>query len=174
MRRLDFEHGFAEIAGIDRDLAPAEQRQAFLLQHARDGGAHLFALGGVGRHEELADAVVAGLGQVEAELAAFFLEEAMRDLHENAAAVAELGIGADGAAMVEILENAQAHRDDVVALAVLHVGDEADAAGIVLETRVVHALRFGQVGVAGVDGGHFEIPDRVSFGGGNSVFARSG
>ena len=39
-------------------------------------------------------------------------------------------------------------RDDRVALAVLHVGDEADAAGILLVARIVEALRRGQAGIA--------------------------
>ena len=70
----------------------------------------------------------------------------MRDLDEDAAAVAELGIGADGAAMVEIVQDLQALLDDGVGLAVLHVGDEADAAGILLHRRVVEPLCVGMAG----------------------------
>ena len=83
---------------------------------------------------------MAGRRQVDAELGAFGREEAMRNLHEHAAAVAELGVGADRAAMVEIDEDLQALLEDVVRLAVAHVGDEADAAGIVLPGGVVEAL----------------------------------
>jgi hypothetical protein len=64
----------------------------------------------------------------------------MRDLGEDTAAVAELGIGADGAAMVEIMQDLQALLHDGVGLAVLHVGDEADAAGIFLEGGIVEPL----------------------------------
>ena len=67
-------------------------------------------------------------------------EEAMRDLHEHAAAVARLRVGAHRAAMVEVEQDLQAHLDDGVRLAVLHVGDEADAAGIVLVGGVVEPL----------------------------------
>ena len=72
----------------------------------------------------------------------------VRDLHEDAAAVAHLGVGADRAAMVEVLEDREALLDDGVALAVLHVGDEADAAGILFVCRIVEALGRRQAGIA--------------------------
>ena len=58
------------------------------------------------------------------------------------------GIGADSAAMVEIEQDLQAHCDDFVRLGVVHIGDEADAAGVMLVARVIQALGRGQaVGV---------------------------
>ena len=45
--------------------------------------------------------------------------------------------------MVEVLEDLQALLDDLVALLALDVGDEADAAGVVLVVRVVQTLRGG-------------------------------
>ena len=65
----------------------------------------------------------------------------MRDLQQHAGAVARLGIGADGAAMFEVSQDAQAVGDDLVALDVLDVGDEADAAGIMLAGGVDRARR---------------------------------
>ena len=96
---------------------------------------------GVARHEELADGVMAGRRAGEAELGAFLGEEAVRNLGQYAAAVAERRVGADGAAMVEVDENLQALFEDRVRLAVLHVGDEADAAGIMLVGGVIETLR---------------------------------
>ena len=64
----------------------------------------------------------------------------MRNLNENAAAVAELGIGADRAAMVEVEQDLQAHLDDLVVRLIVELRDEADAAGVVLLGRVVEAL----------------------------------
>ena len=93
------------------------------------------------RHEELADRVFAGRRQRHAELAAFGDEEIVRNLRQHAAAVAERRVRADRAAMVEVDENLQALFEDRVRLAVLHVGDEADAAGIVLVGGVVEADR---------------------------------
>ena len=78
--------------------------------------------------------------QLEAELGAFGRKEPVRDLRQHAAAVAELGVRAHRAAMVEVDQNLQALFEDVMRLAVLHVGDEADAAGIMLVGRIVERL----------------------------------
>ena len=52
-------------------------------------------------------------------------------------------LGARGAAVVEVAERADAVLDDLVARAALHVDDEVDAAGVVLEAGVVEALGRG-------------------------------
>ena len=83
-----------------------------------------------------------GFGSVKPSSAGFLGEELVRDLHQDAGAVAHARIGADRAAMLEIAEDAQAVFDDLVRLAALDVGDEADAAGILVERRIVKALRF--------------------------------
>ena len=105
-----------------------------------DDFAHLPARLGLARHEELADRVMALRRQVEAQLGAFGREERVRDLGQHAAAVAERGIRAHRAAMVEVDQNLQALFEDVVRLAVLHVGHKADAAGIVLLGGIVERL----------------------------------
>ena len=71
---------------------------------------------GVARHEELADGVMARLGQREAELGAFLREEAVRDLRQHAAAVAERRVGAGRAAVVEVDQDLQALFQDRVRL----------------------------------------------------------
>ena len=58
--------------------------------------------------------------------------ELVGDLDQDAGAVAHQLVGADRAAVVEVLEDLQALLDDVVRLAALDVGHEADAAGVVL------------------------------------------
>ena len=65
----------------------------------------------------------------------------MRDLNQHAAAVARLGIGADRAAMIEIAQNLEAHRDHFVRLAVAHVRDETHPAGGMLLDGRIKALR---------------------------------
>ena len=95
----------------------------------------------VARHEQRADGIEAGLRQGEAEARGFLREEAMRDLHQHAAAVASLGIGPDRAAMVEIEQDLQAHPHEFVGFGVVHIGDEADAAGVMFVAGVVKALR---------------------------------
>ena len=65
----------------------------------------------------------------------------MRDLNQHAAAIARLGIGADRAAMVEIAQNLEAHVDHFVRLAIAHVRDETDPAGVMLLDGRIKALR---------------------------------
>ena len=96
---------------------------------------------GIARHEQGADRVFAGLRQLEAEPRRLLGEELVRDLHQDAGAVAGARIGADRAAMLEIAEDGERVLDDLVRLAALDVGDEADAAGILVERGIVKALR---------------------------------
>ncbi len=98
------------------------------------------------RHEPVADAVVPDRRQFDALLRHLLAEEAVGNLHQHAGAVAHQRIGADGAAMGEVLEHGQTVLDDLVRLHALHLGDEADAAGIVLVARIVEALGFRQAG----------------------------
>ena len=67
----------------------------------------------------------------------------MRHLDENARAVAGIGLAAAGAAVVQVQQHLQGLLDDRVGLPALDVDDEPDAAGLVLELRVVKAL-FGR------------------------------
>ena len=89
----------------------------------------------------MADGVVAGLGKRDAERRGDHFEELVRNLHEDAGAVAGKRVGADGAAMGQILQDLEALLDDFVARPGLQVGDEADAAGIVFSLWIVESLR---------------------------------
>ena len=71
-------------------------------------------------------------------------QERVGHLDEDAGAVAGVDLGAGRAAMVEAAERAEGGVDDVAALRAGDVDDEADAAGIVLEARVVEAVRLRQ------------------------------
>ena len=73
----------------------------------------------------------------------------MRDLHQHPGAVAHARVGAGGAAVFQIAENLQAIFDDLVRLAALDVGDEADAAGVLVERGVVEALAQRRAGIGG-------------------------
>ena len=101
---------------------------------------HLLARSRLARHEKLADRVMALRRKVEAQLGAFRREERMRDLGQHAAAVAERGIRAHRAAVVEVDQNLQALFEDVMRLAVLHVGHKANAAEIMLFGGIVEPL----------------------------------
>jgi len=50
---------------------------------------------------------------------------------------------ADGAPVVQVLEDLERLRDDGMPAISLDVGDETDAAGIVFKTRVIQAARRG-------------------------------
>ena len=76
-----------------------------------------------------------GLGQREAEPVRLLGEELVRDLHQDAGAVAGARIGADRAAVLEVAQDGERVLDQLVRLAALDVGDEADAAGILVERR---------------------------------------
>ncbi len=63
------------------------------------------------------------------------------------------GVAAAGAAVREVIENRQPLLDDVVRALAADVGDETNAAGIVLEKRIVQSLRVGSV-----RGAHDSLP----------------
>jgi hypothetical protein len=88
------------------------------------------------------------LRQLDAEARAFLREKAVRDLDQDAAAVAHLRVGADRAAVAEVLQHREPVLDDAVRPDVLHVGDEADAARILLLRGIVETLLLRQPGIA--------------------------
>ena len=79
-------------------------------------------------------------GSVRPWLAARAAQERVGNLDQDAGAVALQRIGAGRAAMRQVLEDLQALRDDRVRLLALDVGDEAEAAGVVLVRRIVKSL----------------------------------
>src|SRR5207244_898776 len=94
----DLRHrGARERAGgrrIDRHGAPAEQALSLLADRLLEDLEALVALEDVARQEHHADPVVALGRQGEAELAALACEEVVRDLHQDAGAVAGQWIAA--------------------------------------------------------------------------------
>ena len=139
----------AERRIVGRHLAPAEQRQPLARDHLGIDVADDLPPIMVARHEQIADRVFARLRQLDAELGGLLGEKLVRDLHQDAGAVAHARIGADRAAMLQIAENAQTVFDDLVRLAALDVGDEADAAGVLVERRIVQAMRGRRAGIGG-------------------------
>ena len=95
------------------------------------------------RHEELTERVGAGLGQFEAEGPAVLGQHPVGDLDQDAGAVTGERVGADRAAMLEVFQDEKGILDDLVASSALHVGNEADPAGIEFAGRVKKASRLG-------------------------------
>jgi len=110
-----------------------KKARPFLRDHLLDDPLDDLAVGGVLRQEEHAHAVLAGAGQVDPDLGAGFLEEAMGDLEEQPRAIAGAGVAAGRATVRQVLEEAQAHSDEIMRLLPLHVRHETDPAGIVFE-----------------------------------------
>ena len=74
-----------------------------------------------------------GSGRVMPCAAQTFTEKLVRNLHQDAGAVAGIGLAAAGAAVIEVDENGERLLDDGVGFAALHVHDKADAARIVFD-----------------------------------------
>src|SRR5579883_1978216 len=104
---------------VNRHLAPAEDLQALFADHLLEQQLALIQLvaeagaTGAGK-EDHADAVLAGVGQAEPLLARAALQKLVRQLHEDASAIASPGIAAAGAAMGQVVEHAQPLLDDLV------------------------------------------------------------
>ena len=81
-------------------------------------------------------------------------EKAVGNLDQDAGAIARQRIRTHRAAVREVLENLQALLDDGMALAILDVGDKADAASVVFVGGVVKTLARGEV--------HLVFPQQVA------------
>src|SRR5204863_4258269 len=86
--------------------------------------------------EDHADAVAVRGGQLDPQRLRLATEERVGDLHEDAGAVARVGIAPARAAMREVLEDREPLLHDVVRTLALHVHDEADPARVVLESGI--------------------------------------
>ena len=84
-----------------------------------------------------------GAGRVDAGRGHLGAIELVGNLDQDAGPVAHQRIGADGAAMGQVLEDLEALLDDRMRFRAGDVGDEADAAGVVLVGRAVQALALG-------------------------------
>jgi hypothetical protein len=88
------------------------------------------------------------------------------DLDQDAGAVAHQLVGADRAAVIQVLEDLQPLLDDAVRLLALDMGDEADTAGVVLAARVVQAEALRSVDLIGRRWGGSGGPEGVVWHGG--------
>ena len=137
LRRLD---RLAERGVVGRHLAPAQEHHALALDHLRIDVANDLPPVRITRHEQRADRIFAGLRQGESELFRLLDEEPVRDLHQDAGAVAGARVGADRAAMLQIAEDGERVLDQPMRFPALDVGDEPDAAGILVERGIVEPL----------------------------------
>jgi hypothetical protein len=94
----------------------------------------------VGGQEGERDAVLARRRQRDVEAPGLFAQERIRKLKEDASAVAGLLIAAAGAAVLEVQQDLQPIADDVVADLSLEMRNEANPAGVMLESGVVESI----------------------------------
>ena len=120
---------------IHRYIAPAQQHLAFGL----DGALHLLLASQAGcvllGQEDHAHTVLARRRQGHALLGHFFAVQSVRNLDQDARAIAHQRVGTHGATVVNVLQDLQRLRHDVVALHTLDVGHKAEPAGVVFVTR---------------------------------------
>jgi hypothetical protein len=138
--RLDALHRFAKPRVLDRNIAPAEEDLAFVLDGpfdfvlAREARCRLLG------EEHHADPVLARLREADALGGKLFAEKRVRNLDQDPGAVARQRVGAHRPAMGEIAQDLEALLDDSMAFLPLDVRHEANAARIMLVRGVIKAL----------------------------------
>ena len=135
---------FGEIGIVHRHVAPAEQHLALVLDGALDLILAGEAARWIARQEHHADPVLPRGRQLDAAPGHFLAQQLVRDLDQAACAIGELRIPAHRAAVGKVLQHREAVLDDRVRLLSLDMRDEANAARIVLVSRVVQSLRVRQ------------------------------
>jgi len=134
---------FAQGAIVGRQIAPPQQRLAFLANDALKLRLAPLPLGAVRRQKHQPAAVLLGPRQPNPGLLARLLEKLVGHLNQNARPVARIVFATAGAAMPEVDQDRQRIADDRMGLPAFDVDHEADSTGIVLVLRVVKAL-FGR------------------------------
>ncbi len=137
---LDRQRAGADQVVVGRHLAPAEEMLAFLLDDRVQERAHDVPLLGVARQEHEAAAVVLGRRQGDAQAGAFTAEELVRNLDEDARAVAGVRLATAGTTMEQVDQDRERTTHDRVRTPPFDVHDESDAAGVVLVAGVVQTL----------------------------------
>ena len=128
--RLRCAGGVADLAVVDGHVAPPDHLLAFGGHRLLDQLLDLKAPFGIGREEADADAVAPGARQLDARGGA--AEERIGDLQQDSGAVTGVRIGALGAAMLQVAERLEALLDDCVRGLAPELGDQRDAACVVL------------------------------------------
>ena len=126
----------AEHPVVGRQHAPAENDLSFLDDDALDELTQLFALAGALRQENEPGAVRPGGRKGDAERRRHLAQKTVGHLNQDARAVAGVHIAPARATVLQVLEDPQPLRHDVVRGAPLDMDDEPDAARVMLVPRV--------------------------------------
>ena len=129
-----------QVVRVDGHLAPKEQRHAglgaALLKHA---AGILYALV-VLREEQHGHAIVALCRQNLTALLSLFTEKVMRNLEQDASAVAGVLLESRAAAVLQVDQNGQCVVQDLVMALTVDIGKRADATCVVVEFGAIKAL----------------------------------
>jgi hypothetical protein len=126
-------------------VAPAQDVLALLRDDVLEQELARAALPRIRREEEHADRVAAGTRQLDAELLDLAAEELVRELDDDARAVAAARVAPDRAAVRQVVQQRQALAYDLVRGRAAHVRDEPDAARVALVSpRIVQPLLLRQ------------------------------
>ena len=118
---------------VGRDVAPAEDGLPLLADDLFEAPLARLPARRFLREEDHPDAVRARRGELESEAPTLRGQEAVRDLRQEAGAVARVLLAAGRAPVLEIQEDLQRLPDDVVRGARLQIDDESESARVVLE-----------------------------------------
>ena len=127
----------AAVLGEVRNVPPAQDRQALQRRETLHRGHRRRPVVSAGRQEHHPGRVVPGLGQGES---AFRAEHLVGYLGQDPGSVAGVRVAALGAPVIQVPQDGQCLRHDLVAPAAWEVSNEADAAGVVLKAAVVESL----------------------------------
>ncbi len=123
-----------------RNVAPAEQHLALVL----DGALHLVLAGdaacGLTRQEDHAHTVLADGGKLDPLLAHFLAKQLVRDLDQDSRTIRGLRVGAHCPPVRQVAQDGQSLLDHHMRFLAFDVRHEADAAGVALVARVVQTL----------------------------------
>src|ERR1019366_3117910 len=131
---------FSQRGIIRRHRAPAQNRQPFGLDDVFEDFGEAAAPGRVARQEYQPAGVLSRPRQRQPVLLRHPLKKGVRHLDEHAGTVAGVGLATTGATMVEVAQHLDRLLQDAVGFPALHVDDEADAAGLVFEPRIIETL----------------------------------
>lgn len=122
------------------DLTPSEHGETLFGGDALDAGLLLTAGARLPWEERETRGVLAARGEVER---GDLTEEGVGHLGQDACAIAGAGVGADRTAVLQVAQRLERQRDDVVRGFPAQRGDHGQAAGVLLERRIVQTLSRG-------------------------------
>ena len=135
-----FADGFGEFdIFVNRNISPSEKDLTF----GFNGSFDFLFTGSAGsmfsRKENHTHAVIAGLRKQNILLGHFGAEELVRNLNQDACAVAKQRVGADRTAVIQILKNHQCLLDNFVAWYSFNTSHKTESAGIMFKFRLIQS-----------------------------------